>query len=104
MKIFNNKSGQMAGSTGFRWIKFLLLIFVLGFLFITVSYAYNTYVKGSIDSLINDNTLVNASVKAESLAVGTKIGAFFDATPVIIIITLIIGLILGAVAISSREQ
>ena len=101
--MFNNKLAQITGSTGFRWIKFLILIFILGFLFVVISYAYNSYVKQAIDPLISGNTLVNASVRAESLAQGNKLSAFFDFTPVLIIITLAFGLILGAFALSARE-
>lgn len=103
MKLFNNKKAQITGSTGFKWIKFLILIFVLGFLFVTVSYAYNSYVKQAIDPLIQSNNLINASEKADSIAQGNKLSAFFDSTPVLIIITLAFGLILGAFAISAKE-
>jgi uncharacterized membrane protein SpoIIM required for sporulation len=99
MKVFTGKKGY---STGFSWIYFLLLIFVLGFLFILIAYSYDSYFKGTADSLINSNPLMNDSMKTEALAQGDKYTAFFHATPVIIFVTLVIGLILGAIAIKNR--
>lgn len=99
MKLFTDKKGY---STGFSWIYFLLLIFVLGFLFILVAYAYDSYFKPTADDLISSSSIMNESMKTEALAQGTKYSAFFHATPVIVFVTLVIGLVLGAIAIKNR--
>lgn len=100
MKIFTNKKAQMVApeSTGFKWVKTLILIFVIGFLFVTVSVAFNQYFKPTVDNLISTDTSLNSTQISDAMYTGNKMQAFFMAFPIIVIITLGIGLILSAIA------
>lgn len=104
MKLFNNKKGQQIESIGWRWIKFLLLIFVLGFLFITIAYAYHNYVQPVTDNLIQNNQVANSSEITISMTNSDRLSSFFDFTPILIIITLIFGLIFGAIVATKFQE
>lgn len=98
-----NKKGQISpDSTGWSWIKMLILLFSVGFILLILTYAITDYLSPAYVSLAPLYNM-NSSDTTAYLAEGTKVNSYWMFIWIIILVATIVGIIMNSIANRRNE-